>query len=62
MYSQFNLQQFYALPAQCIYVFCMDFYIRCVGKTDCDTSQCLAIAKFRERLSISQQVGAQLFD
>jgi len=25
MYRQFNIQQFYVLPTQCIYVFCMDF-------------------------------------
>jgi len=24
MYSQFNIQQFYVLPTQCIYVFCVD--------------------------------------
>jgi len=24
MYRQFNIQQFYILPTQCIYVFCMD--------------------------------------
>jgi len=24
MYHQFNIQQFYFLPTQCIYVFCMD--------------------------------------
>jgi len=24
MYHQFNIQQFYVLPAQCIYVFCVD--------------------------------------
>jgi hypothetical protein len=24
MYRQFNIQQFYVLPAQCIYVFCVD--------------------------------------
>ena len=24
MYRQFNIQQFYVLPTQCIYVFCMD--------------------------------------
>jgi hypothetical protein len=24
MYHQFNIQQFYVLPTQCIYVFCMD--------------------------------------
>jgi hypothetical protein len=24
MYRQFNIQQFYALPTQCIYVFCVD--------------------------------------
>ena len=24
MYHQFNIQQFYALPTQCIYVFCVD--------------------------------------
>jgi len=23
MYHQFNIQQFYVLPTQCIYVFCM---------------------------------------
>jgi len=27
MYHQFNIQQFYALPTQCIYVFCMDLRI-----------------------------------
>ena len=25
MYHQFNIQQFYVLPTQCIYVFCVDF-------------------------------------
>ena len=24
MYRQFNIQQFYALPTQCVYVFCVD--------------------------------------
>jgi len=24
MYRQFNIQQFYVLPKQCIYVFCVD--------------------------------------
>jgi len=24
MYHQFNIQQYYVLPAQCIYVFCVD--------------------------------------
>ena len=24
MYHQFNIQQFYILPTQCIYVFCVD--------------------------------------
>ena len=24
MYRQFNIQQFYVLPTQCIYVFCVD--------------------------------------
>jgi len=24
MYHQFNVQQFYVLPTQCIYVFCVD--------------------------------------
>ena len=24
MYRQFNIQQLYALPTQCIYVFCVD--------------------------------------
>ena len=24
MYHQFNAQQFYVLPSQCIYVFCVD--------------------------------------
>jgi len=24
IYSQFNIQQFYVLPTQCIYVFCVD--------------------------------------
>jgi len=24
MYHQFNIQQFYVLPKQCIYVFCVD--------------------------------------
>jgi hypothetical protein len=24
MYHQFNTQQFYVLPTQCIYVFCVD--------------------------------------
>ena len=24
MYRQFNIQQFYVLPAHCIYVFCVD--------------------------------------
>jgi len=24
MYHQFNIQEFYVLPAQCIYVFCVD--------------------------------------
>ena len=24
MYLQFNIQQFYVLPTQCIYVFCVD--------------------------------------
>ena len=24
MYHQFNIQQFYVLPTQCIYVFCVD--------------------------------------
>ena len=24
MYHQFNIQQFYVLPTQCIYVFCLD--------------------------------------
>ena len=24
MYGQFNIQQFYVLPTQCIYVFCVD--------------------------------------
>jgi hypothetical protein len=24
MYHQFNIQQFYLLPTQCIYVFCVD--------------------------------------
>jgi len=24
MYRQFNIQQFYVLPTQCVYVFCMD--------------------------------------
>ena len=24
MYQQFNIQQFYVLPTQCIYVFCVD--------------------------------------
>ena len=24
MYRQFNIQQFYVLPTQCIYVFCAD--------------------------------------
>jgi len=27
MYRQFNIQQFYALPTQCIYVFCVDLSI-----------------------------------
>jgi len=55
MYRQFNIQQFYALPAQCIYVFCMDLYVRCIGRADCDTSQYLVIAKVRGGLSVSQQ-------
>ena len=25
MYRQFNIQQFYVLPTQCIYVFCVDW-------------------------------------
>ena len=24
MYHQFNIQQFYVLPTQCIYLFCVD--------------------------------------
>jgi hypothetical protein len=24
MYRQFNIQQFYVLPTQCVYVFCVD--------------------------------------
>jgi len=24
MYRQFNIKQFYVLPTQCIYVFCVD--------------------------------------
>jgi len=24
MYREFNIQQFYVLPTQCIYVFCVD--------------------------------------
>jgi len=24
MYHQFNIQQFYVLPPQCVYVFCVD--------------------------------------
>jgi len=24
MYHQFNIQQFYVLPTQCMYVFCVD--------------------------------------
>jgi hypothetical protein len=24
MYRQFNIQQFYALPTHCVYVFCVD--------------------------------------
>jgi hypothetical protein len=24
MYHQFNIQQYYVLPTQCIYVFCVD--------------------------------------
>ena len=24
MYHQFNIQQFYVLPTQCVYVFCVD--------------------------------------
>jgi len=24
MYHQFNIQEFYVLPTQCIYVFCVD--------------------------------------
>ena len=27
MYRQFNIQQFYVLPTQCIYVFCVDLRI-----------------------------------
>ena len=27
MYRQFNIQQFYVLPSQCIYVFCVDVKI-----------------------------------
>jgi len=29
MYRQFNIQQFYALPTQCIYVFCVDLRTNC---------------------------------
>ena len=29
MYSQFNIQQFYVLPTQCIYVFCVDLRTNC---------------------------------
>ena len=25
MYRQFNIQQFYVPPTQCVYVFCVDF-------------------------------------
>ena len=27
MYHQFNIKQFYVLPTQCIYVFCVDLRI-----------------------------------
>jgi len=60
MYHQFYIQQFYALPTQCIYVFFfMDIDVPCIGRADCDTN--LVIAKDRGRLSISQQ-AAQWFD
>jgi hypothetical protein len=29
MYRQFNIQQFYVLPTQCIYVFCVDLRTNC---------------------------------
>jgi hypothetical protein len=29
MYHQFNIQQFYVLPTQCIYVFCVDLRTNC---------------------------------
>jgi len=30
MYHQFNFQQFYFLPTQCIYVFCVDLRTQCI--------------------------------
>jgi hypothetical protein len=30
IYHQFNIQQFYALPTECIYVFCMDLKKRAI--------------------------------
>ena len=56
-----TIQQFYALPTQCIYVFCMDLDVRCIGRADSDTNQYLVIAKVRGGLSKSQQ-EAQWFD
>ena len=32
MYHQFNIQQVYVLPTQCIYVFCVD--LRCMYVLD----------------------------
>jgi len=30
MYRQFNIQQFYVLPTQCIYVFCVDLRTKAI--------------------------------
>jgi uncharacterized cysteine cluster protein YcgN (CxxCxxCC family) len=42
MYRQFNIQQFYVLPTECIYVFCVDlrtnsdyFPIQQIGRASC---------------------------
>jgi len=32
MYHQFNIQQFFVLPTQCIYVFCVDLRTNSDGK------------------------------
>jgi hypothetical protein len=38
MYHQFNIQQFYFLPTQCIYVFCVDLRTIITGEVELQIS------------------------